>query len=200
LRPNLSFEGSIPLQSYLAALTIVLVIGMVLVRSFMMNRRGVRAVHFGNIDKKDFLIPPFILLYFYLIFGNAFNWPAISTQQFFHSDTIAWVGVVLCLAGLLLFLWSLISFGRSFRVGIDIDRPDKLVTTGVFAFSRNPLYVAFWTVMVGQFLIWPNWILLVYLAGAAWLFHRQVMREEAYLSTHYGRDYSEYTHRVRRYI
>jgi len=80
--------------------------------------------------------------------------------------------------GVLLFLVSLVSFGRSFRVGIDTDNPGKLVTTGVFALSRNPIYVAFWIMMLGQFLIFPNCILLVYLPGAAWLFHRQVLREE----------------------
>ena len=188
------------MQKYLAVMTIVLLLGMVLARSLMMNRKGTQAIHFGNIDKKDYLIPPFALFYFYMIFANAFNWPAVSTQEFFHSEIISWVGVFLCLVGLLLLLWSLVSFGMSFRVGIDVDHPDKLVTTGVFAFSRNPIYVAFWTVMIGQFLILPNWILLVYLVAAAWLFHRQVLREEVYLSQHYGRDYSEYVSRVRRYI
>jgi protein-S-isoprenylcysteine O-methyltransferase Ste14 len=33
------------------------------------------------------------------------------------------------------------SFGTSFRVGIDVEHPDKLVTTGIFAVSRNPIYV-----------------------------------------------------------
>jgi protein-S-isoprenylcysteine O-methyltransferase Ste14 len=188
------------MQKYLAALTIVLLLGLVLARTLIMKRQGIRAIHFGQIDKKDFLIPPFILLYFYMIFSDAFNLPAVSAQEFFHSEIISWVGVFLCLAGLLLLLWSLVSFGRSFRVGIDTDRPDKLITTGVFAYSRNPIYVAFWTIMVGQFLILPNWILLVYLAAAAWLFHRQVLREEAYLSKHYGSEYSEYTNRVRRYV
>jgi protein-S-isoprenylcysteine O-methyltransferase Ste14 len=108
--------------------------------------------------------------------------------------------VFLCLAGLLLFLLSLVSFGRSFRVGIDSDRPDKLVTTRVFAISRNPIYVAFWIVLVGQFLVFPNWLLLVYLGAATWLFHRQVLREEAYLKEQYGGEYSEYCTRVRRYV
>jgi protein-S-isoprenylcysteine O-methyltransferase Ste14 len=188
------------MQNYLAALTIILLLGMVLARTLMMNRKGIRAIHFGNIDKKDFLIPPFALFYFYLIFANAFNWPAASTQEFFHSEIISWAGVFLCVVGLLLMLWSLLSFGMSFRVGIDTAHPDKLVTTGVFAFSRNPIYVAFWMVMIGQFLILPNWILLVYLAAATWLFHRQVLREEAYLSKYYGREYSEYANRVRRYL
>jgi protein-S-isoprenylcysteine O-methyltransferase Ste14 len=97
-------------------------------------------------------------------------------------------------------LASLISFGRSFRVGIDVDRPDKLVTTGVFAFSRNPIYVAFFLVLVGQFLVFPNWVPLVYLFAGTWLFHRQVLREEAFMRRQYGDEYAAYCRRVRRYV
>jgi protein-S-isoprenylcysteine O-methyltransferase Ste14 len=157
-------------------------------------------MHFGAIDKKDFLIPPFALFYFYTVFAAAFNLPAVSTQQFFRSDVISWVGVFFCLAGLLLLLGSLVSFGQSFRVGIDTDRPDRLITTGVFAFSRNPIYVAFAAILIGQFLIFSNWILLVYIGAGIWLLHRQVLREEEYLQSHYGPEYSEYCKRVRRYI
>jgi protein-S-isoprenylcysteine O-methyltransferase Ste14 len=97
-------------------------------------------------------------------------------------------------------LASLVSFGQSFRIGIDQDHPDKLITTGVFAYSRNPIYVAFAFILLGQFLIFSNWILLVYLAAAIWLFHRQVLREEGYLQKHYGTEYTKYCRRVRRYF
>ncbi|HKF07467.1 MAG TPA: hypothetical protein VKB89_01910 [Xanthobacteraceae bacterium] len=59
---------------------------------------------FGNIDKTDFLIPPFALFYFYALFAAAFHWPTITTHQFFHSEIISRIGVLFCLAGLLLFL------------------------------------------------------------------------------------------------
>ena len=157
-------------------------------------------MHFGKIDKTDFLIPPFALFYFYTVFAAAFDLPFVSTEEFFHSEVISWVGVMLCLAGLILLLLSLVSFGKSFRIGIDVDHSDKLVTTGVFAFSRNPIYVAFAFVLLGQFLVFPNWILLVYLAAGIWLFHRQVLREEEFLRQHYGQEYAEYCNRVRRYL
>jgi protein-S-isoprenylcysteine O-methyltransferase Ste14 len=184
----------------LAALTIVLLLGMVLARVLLMKRNGIEAMNFGKLDKTDFLIPPIALFYFYMVFAGAFNLPGANTQAFFQSEVIAWVGVLLCLAGLLLLLWSLVSFGRSFRVGIDTDRPGRLVTTGVFALTRNPIYLAFWLILFGQFLVNPNWILLVYLGAATWLFHRQVLREEDYLKHFYGRDYAEYSNRVRRYL
>ena len=188
------------MPGYIGALTLVLLIGMVLTRVMLLRRKGIEAMNFGKLDKSDFLIPPFALFYFYLVFANAFGWPTVSTQRFFDSENIAWVGVVVCIAGLALFLASLVSFGKSFRVGIDNTTPDQLITTGVFAYSRNPIYVAFAFVLLGEFLIFPNWILLLYLAAAVWLFHRQVLREEEYLKGHYGDAYLDYAKRVRRYL
>jgi protein-S-isoprenylcysteine O-methyltransferase Ste14 len=185
---------------YFGALTIVLLLGMVWTRALLMRRKGIKAIHFGEIDKTDFLIPPFALFYFYMVFAAAFDLPTVSRQEFFHSETLSWIGVLLCVAGLFLLFLSLVSFGKSFRVGIDQDNPDELVTTGIFAFSRNPIYVAFGLVLLGQFLVFSNWILLVYLVAAIWLFHRQILREEEYLRSHYGQPYSEYCDRVRRYL
>ncbi len=188
------------MQRYFAALTIVLLLGMVWTRVLLMKRKGIKAMYFGKTDKKDFLIPPFALFYFYIVFAAAFNFPAVSKQEFFHSGIISWAGVFFCLSGLLLLLLSLVSFGKSFRVGIDTDHSGKFVTTGVFAFSRNPIYVTFGFVLFGQFLVFSNWILLVYMGAAIWLFHRQVLREEKYLKKHYGKEYLEYFNRVRRYF
>jgi len=188
------------MTGYFGALTIVLMMGMVLTRVVLLKRKGMVAINFGKIDRTDFLIPPFALFYFYSVFANAFHFPSLSRQEFFQSGLIAWVGVFLCLAGLGLLLWSLVSFGLSFRVGIDIDHPDKLVTTGVFAFSRNPIYGAFAMILLGQFLIFSNWIILAFTAAAIWLFHRQVLREEDFLKRHYGEEYAKYCRRVRRYI
>lgn len=188
------------MQGYFATLTIVLMLGMVVTRVLLMRRRGIEAMHFGKLDKTDFLIPPFALFYFYLVLAHAFHWPSVSTQEFFPSEIISWIGVFFCLAGLLLLFWSLISFGQSFRVGIDTEHPDKLITSGVFAFTRNPIYVAFAFILLGQFLIFSNWILLIYMVAGTWLFHRQVLREEEYLKKHYGEEYAEYSDRVRRYL
>jgi protein-S-isoprenylcysteine O-methyltransferase Ste14 len=188
------------MPGYFAALTFVVLIGMVVMRVRLMKRKGIAAMNFGKIDKTDFLIPPFALFYFYLVFAHAFHFPIVSRQEFFHSEGIAWIGVLFCLAGAALLLWSLVSFGQSFRVGIDAEHPDSLITTGVFAYSRNPIYVAFGLVLLGQFLVFPNWILLIYLVAAFWLFNRQILREENFLKEHYGQEYADYCRRVRRYL
>jgi protein-S-isoprenylcysteine O-methyltransferase Ste14 len=188
------------MPGYLGALAIVLLLGMVLGRVFLLRRQGIKAVKFGAIDKTDFLIPPVMLFYFYLVFAHAFGWPSLAMRQLLRSAPVAWAGVATCAVGLLLLVWSLVSFRESFRIGIDTDRPDALITSGIFAFSRNPIYVAFALVLIGEFLVFPNWILLAYVAGFVLLVHRQVLREEHYLQAHYGAEYLDYCRRVRRYV
>ncbi|HVJ11695.1 MAG TPA: isoprenylcysteine carboxylmethyltransferase family protein [Burkholderiales bacterium] len=185
---------------YFAALTLLLMMGAVLTRVFIMKSKGVDAMQFGRIDKTDYFIPPFALFYFYLVLAAAFGWPAPSTRELFDSEAVRWVGVALCVAGLTLLAWSLVSFGQSFRVGIDTERPDKLITTGIFAFSRNPIYVGFALILLGQFLISSTWLLLAYLLAGYWLFHRQVLREEQFLGKYYGDNFENYRQRVRRYL
>lgn len=183
-----------------ALLTIFLLLGMVFARALQLSLQGIRTLYFGSLDKKDLLILPFVLFYFYLIFARALHLPTGSGRVFFASVAVAWAGVLICLLGLALFLWSLVSFGRSYRIGIDTDRPGELVTTGVFAYSRNPIYTALGLIFLGQFLIHPDWVNLAYLFAGVWLFHRQVLREEAYLKQHYGQAYADYCARVGRYI
>jgi len=108
--------------------------------------------------------------------------------------------VALCLAGVLILVLSLASFGKSFRVGIDVDAPGRLVTTGMFARSRNPIYVGFFVFLLGQLLVFPNWVPLIYLLAATALFHRQVLREEEFMRQRYGHVYADYCRHVRRYV
>lgn len=110
------------MTGYLAALAIVFLVGTVITRVMLLRRAGTRAMHFGRLDKTDFLIPPVALFYFYTIFARAFDWPLVSTQMFFHSNAIGWIGVGLCYLGLVVLVCSLMSFGTSFRVGIDIEQ------------------------------------------------------------------------------
>lgn len=188
------------IQEDLGAVTIVALVSMVLVRVRLLKQRGVSAMQFGKTDKTDFLIPPFAFLYFYVVFAGAFDWPTFAREDLVQSPSVQWIGVFVCAGGLVMMLLSLVSFGTSFRVGIDTEHPDKLITTGIFAYTRNPIYVAFGFVLLGEFLIQPHIILLIYLVAGVALFHRQVVREEVFLRQHYGEEYTAYAKRVRRYL
>jgi protein-S-isoprenylcysteine O-methyltransferase Ste14 len=96
--------------------------------------------------------------------------------------------------------WTLVSFGDSFRVGIDDQRPAGLVTSGAFAHSRNPIYVCFFLFVLGVFLVVCNLILVLVLIGFSAIIHRQVIREEGFLAGHYGQEFETYRTTVRRYV
>ena len=83
---------------YFAVLTIVLMLGMVLTRALLMKRNGIEAMNFGKIDKTDFLIPPFALFYFYIVFAATFNFLTVSAQEFFHSGVSGKIGLFRALA------------------------------------------------------------------------------------------------------
>jgi len=71
------------MAKYFGALTLVLALGIVLTRVFLLRQQGIQAMKFGNIDKTDFFIPPFALFYFYVVLAAAFNWPTVNKSRIF---------------------------------------------------------------------------------------------------------------------
>ena len=187
------------MQGYIAVFALLALATCVAVRSRQLKRLGIKAVHFGEMDKKDFLIPPVVLFYVYLIIANAFHFPKVG-ELLAVGPVVPWVGAALCLFAPAVFLWGIVSFGRSFRVGLDEDTPGALISSGAFARTRNPLYVAFHMILCGVFLIFPTWIFFCYFVGGLWLIDRQVCLEESSLLKTYGQEYADYCNKVRRYL
>lgn len=95
-------------------------------------------------------------------------------------------------------LWAAAFFGAK------IDRciaENRLVTGGVYAHVRNPIYSAFLFLSTGALLIAGNLWLLV-LPVAYWLFLTLLMKgtEEKWLIRQYGQVYRDYCQRVPRCI
>lgn len=111
------------------------------------------------------------------------------------------VGVVLTMIGLGVIVLARRELAR-FRQPTDPGQPtSQLVTTGVFAFSRNPLYLAAVLVLFGLALafnlVWAGVLLL----PAVVLCHYVLIRpEERYLAAKFGESYQRYTASVRRWF
>ena len=77
----------------------------------------------------------------------------------------------------------------------------RLVTTGLYARSRNPMYVGLTLAYVGLALLtdrgWPLVFLLLVLVALHGLVIR---REERYLSAAFPGEYAAYRQRVRRWL
>jgi protein-S-isoprenylcysteine O-methyltransferase Ste14 len=190
------------MQKILSVTMLALFVLMVGGRTVTLRRRGIRAFVFGETDKTDFLLAPILLVLIYAVCATAFvlPMPRALIRPFWFSQALGWLGLFLCAIALAAFALALKSFGDSFRVGIDEKKPDALVTSGMFAVSRNPIYVCFLLFFSGLFLANPNLALAVTVSLFALAIHRQILREEVFLSKHYGYAYAEYRKRVRRYL
>lgn len=190
------------MQYTLSVYFLILFVVMVLIRAAMLRRRGIRVIVFGQTDKSDFILVPLVLAIAYTTLANTFGLPIwnVLIRPFWSSTAPGWVGVALCVISVIGFAVTLSNFGDSFRVGIDENKPDKLITGGMFAISRNPIYVCFLMFFTGLFLIHRNIVIAVAVVLFAMAIHRQVLREEKFLTSHYGKEYESYCKKVRRYL
>jgi protein-S-isoprenylcysteine O-methyltransferase Ste14 len=172
---------------------------IVLWRSLQMKKLGIKTIQLGIKHKREFLIPPLLFLFFYFLITSVFK-PPKDTFTFFNNSIIAWLGVAIYLFGFFFFLYALFSFKNSFRIGIDEDLPGKLVTTGAFALSRNPMYTAFLTILFGTIWVFPTWIFLLLFLIGFWLIYFQIRYEEASLKKIYGQEYLAYCQKTRRFF
>jgi protein-S-isoprenylcysteine O-methyltransferase Ste14 len=109
-------------------------------------------------------------------------------------------GSLLLLGGVALFAASLVDFGDSWRVGIDRETPGPLVTRGVFAVTRNPIFVFMDAAVLGTFLLTGQLLFGLFALLTAVAIHLQILREEAFLTRRYGEAYVAYRRRTPRYL
>ena len=99
------------------------------------------------------------------------------------------LGLVLVLLGVTLLLSTVREFYVAGRGTLaPWSPPDELVTTGLYGFSRNPMYVAVVLVLLGWAALFHSVALLIYAVAIAVAFHlRVVFGEEPWLAqTHRG--------------
>jgi protein-S-isoprenylcysteine O-methyltransferase Ste14 len=84
--------------------------------------------------------------------------------------------------------------------GVGVDRPTSLVTTGAFAFSRNPMYLGWSTAVAGLGIAARSPWVLAAAAVAAGHTHRAIVAEEAMLAGAFGPEFDAYVARAPRYL
>jgi protein-S-isoprenylcysteine O-methyltransferase Ste14 len=109
------------------------------------------------------------------------------------------IGWLLFFGGLVFTLVAQAQMGASWRVGID-DRPTELVTGGLFAVSRNPIFLGMFLTLFGVVLISPAPWTLIGAAVAVPLVSVQVRLEERNLAWIHGNAYRAYAAQVGRFI
>lgn len=117
------------------------------------------------------------------------------------------VGLAMMLSGLALSLWSIIHM-RHVGKGNPFDafghevapRTRHLMTDGPYRFSRNPMLLGVFVLLIGMIVILHTWQAVLIFALFVAIMLRQVASEEKRLAKDFGDEYAEYCKHTRRII
>ena len=115
--------------------------------------------------------------------------------------TSAVVGAAVLLAGLGLDLAGVAAVVAHHTTIVPHRPVAKLITTGIYRFSRNPMYTGLAIMVAGGALLAGTWWPLLTLPLALVAVKRLAIKpEETYLAERYGSTYDDYRRRVRRWL
>jgi len=110
-------------------------------------------------------------------------------------------GLVIFLCGCAFVLWARRTLGKMW--GLSTSRNVKLrddhqiIQDGPYAFVRNPMYFGWWVAMFGLVLVYPTWVVLLFLAFSVVAFIGRARREDAVLAERFGEAWTEYKKHTR---
>lgn len=170
-------------------------------------RTGISPVFAGTPGTTHFATHTTFRVFRLLILGVCcvrLAWPTFDT--YIVPFPALWHPAVLIIGDILLFasfttvLFIHFYMGEDWRSGIRQGNGARLITSGPFTFSRNPMMLLVMTAQLGLFLALPSVFTLICLAVGLWAVVTQVHVEERMLETRYGTAYEAYKRRTPRWL
>jgi protein-S-isoprenylcysteine O-methyltransferase Ste14 len=109
-------------------------------------------------------------------------------------------GLPLFLFGCFFVLWARRTLGRMWGLStsqeVRLREDHQIIRNGPYAFIRNPMYFGWWVAMMGLLLVYPTWVILLFLVFSVVSFTGRAVREDKALLERFGNswvDYKEHT-------
>lgn len=154
-------------------------------------------ITFGS--KKKLKIPPPILVII------------LITSIYFSSDKLDLISVpyrtlfsiVILSIGILVIINPVVKFIKSKTTvnPVEFKNVEKLVTSGIYKYSRNPMYLGMIMIIISTTVYYLNFYsLLTPFIFYFWINRFQIKREEVFLEEKFGQEYLSYKTKTRRWI
>ena len=152
----------------------------------------------GDLTPKQALdIPPVWLLGFLVLAYAIGRVLPIMAQSYGPAKAL---GALLIVAGVGLMVWALAVFRAHATSVVPHQMPKRMITTGPFAISRNPIYLGDAMVLAGASLWWGHGFALGLIpVFCAVIQRRFIAPEEGRLKESFGDDFQEYAQKTRRW-
>lgn len=138
------------------------------------------------------------------LFTVPFAWVMLGWPRAANYAITPWqiaAGALVFAGSLRLFAKTHRDLGKNWSVTLEVRTQHRLVTEGVYARVRHPMYAAFWLWALAQAIILPNAVAgLAGLVGFGTLYFVRVGREERMMREKFGKDYDAYAARTGRVI
>ncbi len=168
-------------------------------KMILQRRKGIKTDHMGK-GKIGFV--KFIEVMLKIV---TFIVPVVEAISIFVLPTLSpvwlqWIGAVVSVLGVAVFICSVVTMKDSWRAGVSKDKTE-LITSGIYQISRNPAFLGFDLVYIGILLMFFNLWLLAASVFAIMMLHLQIVNvEEDFLLATFGEEYLNYRKKVCRYI
>jgi protein-S-isoprenylcysteine O-methyltransferase Ste14 len=101
-------------------------------------------------------------------------------------------GLIICLFGMIFTIVAILNFATSPK--------DKVITKGLYRFTRNPTYIGIILMQTGLGIACSSWLYLLLTVVLIILLNANLSAEERYCLHRYGDDYLKYKNKTPRWI
>ena len=105
--------------------------------------------------------------------------------------------------GILVFINPVLKFIKSKTTinPIQFEETNILVTSGIFKYSRNPMYLGMLMIIISTSIFYLNiYSILTPFLFVFWINKFQIKREEVFLTEKFGKEYLSYKNKTRRWL
>jgi protein-S-isoprenylcysteine O-methyltransferase Ste14 len=185
---------------------LVILLSLVFLAAFVGRNLIVKAKTKQQIRASDTLLTLTMIFVNLCIFMTIFSTSSDNFYQllgvivFLRTPVFSYFGLSLFAISIILGWIISAQLKESWRVGVHDNQETKLIQSGIYKYVRNPYFLSYFIMLVGQFLVRPSLVMVVLVAITMAMFHRMVLKEEAYLLKIHGKEYEKYKDVAGRYI
>jgi len=146
-------------------------------------------------------IPPLVVaLVSFLMVWLSYRYAPDLAWSYEHRQLLAWVFFIVAF---IVSVFAVIAFRRA-QTTVDPMHPEQastLVESGIFAYTRNPMYLGMFISLIGVCCYFPTALSpLALIFYVVYMTRFQIIPEERALTSLFGEDYLRYKTRVARWI
>ncbi len=147
---------------------------------------------------KIFLYASFSTFFFTLNYLSGRYFPLPESG---FDPVLVLVGLVSFIGGLILAIWAKVTMGKVWGMPAEhhLDRQNKIIKTGPFKHTRNPIYLGLLMVLIGYGLALQSYFTFLSLI-AIYYFWKSTQKEEIILEKHFKEEYKKYKKEVPRFF